>query len=1321
MLYLKRINLLLICCLGLLNISVAQDYTSKIIKLGSEDGLNGLIKFQMHYDQLGFLWMLSQYGLDRYDGQEILNVNGLDKYKEGHSIVQLHESKDSLLWLVFGEGIKVGQGRSILDQNEVLLINIITSSVVEFENAFKGGIPFQIKNITSFYSAKGTIYLQLKNGDLYQYDGMFEKIGAFSPELLINRKWVITPEKFIVKIQEDTISKFNLSGQLVKSTVLPKKHGYSLVVDETGNFQVSIYRPDQYLAYLVSKDLVVLDSIQPHRLGTPFLKKRLDGNFLSIDNGIAQIVDENKRELVNVPAILDLTKDEFNIQAELPYQPDAANFFCLQTGEGPLIIYNYLSPFENEMVGEKYPNSMRGITTTAEGFIYAESRGEIFKIDPKLHSTTRINKFDGQFQNAYLHNHYDPLSNVIYISFVSCITKYDTKTQELEVFTRSSSAYNSEVYHIFTVGKEKKVLAASQKGLSEFDSNCNCLKQYVIDSPSHPINQKKIEQLKTINGKNYVFTAEQVFLWDFEKNICNLISEIPIQLRGHNFAQILLLKENEFWISTTGNGLVNWNIVNGNIQYFTKEHGLGSDVVYATFLGDDGRLWMSTANGISDLDLESHSVRTFTTADGIPHPEFNRRSYHQDNTGKIYFGGLNGLTAFYPKAVNKLPNKDLPTYFVEIKVSSPQDSTSRILEYKSDETIKIKSNEILHITFSAPNVLNDQPLAYQYKFESPNAEWTKHNGSSLVWSSQEAVLNIVVPTPFFQSKWFYLNLLLILAVIGYVYARWRIFNLENARKKLTAEVDRRTLSIQKSKTLIQNQAAELKQLDALKSDFFTNISHELRTPLTLIRNPLIELQKKKDSNEDQNDYLKTAFGATQQLESIIERILKLSEFNTESIVLQEEEVSIQRICDFISSSYESQANANELSLQIKTSITNENKLLIDVKKLQEVIHNIVTNAIKFTPAGGQINIDLNYNNGKFIFLCEDNGIGIPVADRTKIFSNYFQSKQSNSPAQGGLGIGLPLSKEYARLMNGTLTLEPPMDKGSIFKLQIPVKLLESSANTTINTVSHIEEAPSKEIEIFDSKKPTLLIVEDHNMMNLLLTNILRSSYNIISAQNGKIGLQKIKIFGDRIDLIITDWMMPIMDGPTFLNEIRKESKWNIVPSIMLTARATQADRISIFKIGVDDYILKPFDPEELKTRINNLLENSRIRKEDQEAKKTKASPEFESGPSIDEKWISKLEDHTLKGIKTPNFSVAVLAEKMNLSERQLGRRLKNITGLTSGNFIKEYRLLRARHLLENKQMKTMAEVCYAVGFTTPDYFSKIYFKRFGKLPSSYLR
>ncbi len=548
---------------------------------------------------------------------------------------------------------------------------------------------------------------------------------------------------------------------------------------------------------------------------------------------------------------------------------------------------------------------------------------------------------------------------------------------------------------------------------------------------------------------------------------------------------------------------------------------------------------------------------------------------------------------------------------------------------------------------------------------------------------------------------------------------------------------RRELAGQNS--LIQQQAAQLRALDVAKSRFFANISHELRTPLTLVLGPIKTVLKSGSLNNRNFTMLTMAQQNAQNLLQLVGSILDLSKIEHGKLTLEEKPENLFLLLRRIVSAFESHAQREGIELTFHYQAEKDLRLQVDRLKLKDILNNLLSNAIKFTEHGGKVKLITTDKGNVILISVEDTGRGITSNDLPHVFNRFYQSEEENAPAEGGTGIGLAYSKELTTIMGGNIWIESKPEGGSIFYLELPRKEVLGvpeeieeenwEAQRTItpllpeNGKAHQED---KHLPL-ENDRPTIMVVEDNYSLRDYITTILEPYYDVITASNGKEALnllnQNSKSTSQTIcepSLIISDVMMPVMDGFQLMEKLKEDDRYNHLPLIMLTARADIRDKLKALRIGVDDYLLKPFDEEEVLVRISNLLENYATR---DKMLREEVAPKKEI-PAIsqqDRQWLETFETYIRQNLSNEMVNIPDLARQFTMSESTLLRQLKLITGLTPAKYLQEMRQDKARQLLEHRVYNSVSQVAREVGYQDTRSFSRSFKKRFGKSPSEYLR
>jgi len=804
------------------------------------------------------------------------------------------------------------------------------------------------------------------------------------------------------------------------------------------------------------------------------------------------------------------------------------------------------------------------------------------------------------------------------------------------------------------------------------------------------------------------------------------------------------------WFTTLNSGLNKYIPETNSFKSYTTKEGLPGETISSIVEDKNGIFWLGTKNGISRFNPQTEEIRNYDISDGIGSEDFDCCILSSD--GMLYFGGTKGLTVFNPDSIKDnqhQPEISFTDFYlfnkrVEVGASdSPlQKDISRIYEL-----ILSYDQNVITFEFAALHFTNPKQNEYAYKLEGFEEEWfyiknkreatftnldpgeytlrVKAANSDGIWNDKVTALQLTILPPWWSTWWAYILYGLLFIAGLYLLRRYELnrINLKNQLKIERVE----------SKTL--------RNLDQMKSHFFANISHEFRTPLTLILGQ-IESVLSSDSVDKIKGKLLVANINAKRLLALINQLLDLSKLESGGMKILATQIDLIPFLKNIFFSFESLAEKKEVLLQFNTELS-KLEMYFDREKMEKIFLNLVSNAIKFSNEGGIVKIFVELNNEddenpKALITVSNNGVGIPEDQQDHIFDRFYQVDSSQTRSHEGTGIGLALVKELVELHKGKISVKSKVDEGTVFTIELPVAKnhLNSSEIVPDNETRENQSATDlyitseSEYEIQDQEESNsengfeadkdggiILIVEDNKDIRTYIKDQLEENYKIVEAADGEAGLAAAK---ETIpDLIITDVMMPQMDGYEFAKNIRGDERSSHIPIIMLTARAADEDKISGLETGVDDYLIKPFNPKELQVRIKNLLEmRSLLRKRFSKALVIK--PEEVSVIPADKKFMEKLISEIDKNLQEEDFTTAKLSNIMGMSMRTLSRKLNSLIDQSPSNFIRLMRLNRAAELLK-KKVGNIAEVAYQVGFSDQAHFTRSFKKEFDLSPSDYAK
>jgi signal transduction histidine kinase/ligand-binding sensor domain-containing protein/DNA-binding response OmpR family regulator len=851
----------------------------------------------------------------------------------------------------------------------------------------------------------------------------------------------------------------------------------------------------------------------------------------------------------------------------------------------------------------------------------------------------------------------------------------------------------------------------------------------------------------------WIGTADGISILDKQSGIFRHIRRMPGDsggLSNNNVVGLVCDSRGWIWVGTR-EGLNLYNPQHSSFVKIDRSDGLADNTVLSILEDDAGNLWMATAHGLSNIVIGSgstpdslvYSIQNYDEPDGLQGKEFNERAACKTRNGELLFGGAQGFNIFRPRDINinrRVPQivfTGLDIYNTPVKVN--EKINGRIILKRSiagtDEIVLKSGEKMFTLEFAALDYFQPGKNHYKYRLEGFDNKWmesdaalrkatyTNLNPGSYAfrviasnndgtWNETGARIAITVLPPFWKSRTAFVLYFLAVALLLFLL---RFVVLERERMKFRAQQEKQ-------------EADRRHEIDMLKIKFITNISHEFRTPLSLIITPMEKILRNIDKPELQHQ-LSFVYRNARRLLNLVNQLLDFRRLEFQQLKIYPSMGDIVAFAREITGSFSDLAEKKNITLRFETQ-TESLQTLFDHDKVEKIIFNLLSNAFKFTPEKGKITVTLSHRSDNMstggngdpapawvMIGVADTGIGIPKEKQEKVFEQFFQDETSPMLINQGTGIGLSLVSEFVKLHKGKITLESEVGKGSCFTVMLPVTLESVWPETLpVNAFTASENSAPVPGIVNDRKdRQTVLIVEDNDDFLFYLKDNLKARYTILEASDGITGLRLVR---DRTpDLVVSDIMMPGMDGIELCRAIKNDKHTSHIPVILLTARTSDAQRMEGFETGADEYITKPFSFEILESRIKNLIhQRETVRKSFQ--KRFELTPSEIKITSLDEKLIQKALAVVENNMSNPGFSVDRLAKEIGMSRVHLYKKLTSLTGKSPIEFIRVIRLRRAARLLEKSQM-SIAEIAYQVGFNNPKYFARYFREEYHMLPSEY--
>ncbi|MGO4920984.1 two-component regulator propeller domain-containing protein [Maribacter spongiicola] len=834
----------------------------------------------------------------------------------------------------------------------------------------------------------------------------------------------------------------------------------------------------------------------------------------------------------------------------------------------------------------------------------------------------------------------------------------------------------------------------------------------------------------------------------------NLISENSDIQGTINARSLFEDSSNNIWLGTYGKGLCKISLEENKVNWFDADDGLLLDNISSIIEDNNQNIWVSGETGLAMLDTKTKKFSNYNKEDGLLANNFNYNAVTKDKNGILYFGNYEGIDYFNPNNILQNTNKPL-VYFTDFKLFNksviPSEKGAPIQKTIAEvDNLTLKPDQfVFTLEYAAVNFTRANNNQYAYYLEGFEDDWNyvgssrsatytnlsagdyifhvKASNNDGAWTENPLALPITILAPWWATNWAIFGYILLISSLIY-FITWFSNKRIEERRIIKSERD-------------QRQQEEI--LNEKKIQFFTNISHEFRTPLTLIINPIVDIIESNQYKQSKGlkEKHRIIHRNAQRLKNLIDELMDFRKLHLNKLILNASNINAYKFIKEIAEHFEEEAFEKNILLSTETD-DRETNFWGDPGLLEKVIFNLLSNAFKATPENGVITLGIYSSTNKVVFplidktkpqnaleiSIEDTGSGISKEDIEHIFERFYRAAGRNQQYYGGsgTGIGLELVQSFVELHKGKVEVESEEGEGTKFKLYFPMgkEHLQLSEHLSIKEYAPIEELNESPLEITEKayndannfnleNKRTILIVEDNIELRNYLKNKLRADYLVVEAENGKAGLQ-MALKGIP-DIIITDVIMPEMDGFEFCKHIKEDLKTSHIPVIMLTAKAMSSDKVKGIDSGADAYLNKPFEMKVLRSYLKRLIESRQQFLENNFNDKNKITL-LENTTRIDKTFMQKVLDYINENIGDANLNVEHLADDMSLSRSQLYRKIKSITGMTANELIRKIRLERAKQMIENGS-ESISEVGFKVGFSSASYFSKCFKTEFGILPT----
>ena len=1357
----------------------------------TKDGLTQNTVQAIYQDNVGFLWFGTQEGLNRYDGKEIkvFRTSSNDPYSLSHDNVRsIIQDRDNNLWVATYGGLSLYHG-----------------SQRDFENiTIRNSAGYKVELLNTVYAEKsGRLWIGTRGEGLF-VSSSIDNVRTFKP---------FTKIKVLTNLDIRTVFEDSLGRLWVGSD----GEGVFLINQDRDSYRW--FKPDKLVTDSLSHGRV--RAITEDYLGNIWIGTR-GGGLNRYQEGTDSFKHykhnkTNKRSLSNnrVYRIFEDRKNTLWVTTDKGisiYQPETDDFIQVQANKGQTNGLNHdriLSIFQDNS-GLMWFGSMKGINHWNP-------------INAAFHHYQANDQVEGSLSNNHVYGiAEDHQGNIPITTFLDGLNLYSPNTKRFKHLSNSQSRLAQKIAKTLTVlmiDESRSVwVGSAHKGAYLLSTDYSLIKHFEFKKDkADSLSANSVTDifqdrdgdiwiatfnggLNRLNGDGESFThyrAEQIggnaftsesvmqllqdeegYLWlavfggglvkfDKESGRIKVFSHLSGNDKSlsHNAVLFIFLdSKKRLWIGTEGGGLNRWeresrlNEANDFIHY-DFDSGLNSSGVLGITEDNSGNLWISTNRGVSKLNPETNVIKNYPLADEIHYNEPSQSGIYKTTDGRIYIGGLNGISAFYPSEIKD--NENLPKVVLTqvlnenktIKIDTPFHQLKAIefgyLDY------------LLAFEFAALDFSNSMKNQYQYKLEGFDEDWIesgtlnratytnlpsgqyvfKVRGSNNdgYWSDDSINLNVIINPPPWATWWAYTLYLIgfIVALFGFIHSK--IKAAVDYSKNLEKEVAERT-------NLVEEQRKTIETMLARKNELFANVSHEFRTPLTLILGPIAELIQQSDDSK-QKSKMNIVERNAKRLLLLVEQLLNLASASKEPMAKTVPQQLYPKL-KYIVEAFHSLADDKNISIKLYCDV--HIQVMASEGAIETVVSNLLSNAIKYARRNSCVSLKIALAEEKVVMELHNQGSVIAIDDQNEIFERFTRLAEHKNIQ--GIGIGLAVVKELAQVNGATINVVSSQDSGTTFSLAWPsASGIASSNKVSSEVVSSLcltatnESDERSQSEVISNEAETaknegvnqknhhthILVVEDNEDMRQYICDVLKPHYQCMTAINGQDGLEHA--IEHIPDLIISDLMMPIMDGFELAHELRADSRTSHIPIILLTAKGDKESRLLGWRENIDEYLIKPFDSEELLLRIENILAirkllqqrfRGQLRLEESQVlpselfQFTDASEAQNGWGQLELEFINKFSGLMEECYTNPDIKVSDIAKRLYLTEGQLRRKLKALLNTSPADLLRNYRLQKAASALIDGM--NVSEIYLSVGFSSHSYFSRCFKVKYGTSPKNYV-
>ncbi len=1356
--------------LALLN---AQQSLRRFDKLSVAEGLSNHVIYSLFQDSKGFLWFGGEGGLNRYDGYgvKIYKHDPANPYSLRNNMVldilESHHADTSFLWLKTSHGLE--------------RLNLLTDQFTLLRHDPDDSTSISSNNIRGLFLGKSGCVWVATNKGLNKFDHDTGAFTHFLQDISIRDLyedergilWISTPREGLLRFSPEdsgltryrndpqdkhSISSDYLSMGIINSDyygsdflwVSTRNAGFDLLNKQNGQFTRFTAIPENATG-LAQVQLEIVDAgipelwVRSFPSGVHILNlnsntytqecynpDRPDGITIDLVHRIIEDrsgviwlgtyfgvnrYNRQERQFTNYEHILN-DPQSMTSSGVIDLCLGSQNKLWIGTDHGLNVMDLTTGKISNFVDDPLFPTEVQsllvGMFEDHLGMLWITTNAGLYQLNAErtnlVHFMANPSE-PGSISHNSINEVIEDEQGSIWVSTSSGLNKYQRKTRQFEHFFEG---FEVDALLIPNQVDTSVILVGTRHGLVEMNTRSGQYTPYTHD-PENP----------------------------------QSLSENRIQVIYESRDGIIWIGTNDGLNRTDLNERVDSALV---FTHYTEAHGLSSSAVLGILEDDHGYLWLSTMKGLSKFDPKTGTFRNYDKNDGFCTSLFIYRSCVKDSQGFMYFGGLGGFTRFHPDSLQNNPHvppiaiTDFQVFHQSLMIDPVKSENDRSASYLPRSIPYLDAIELSYqqnvfsFEFAALDFRNPMRNQYAYMLEGFNDDWTytdasnrtatytnldpgeyifqvKGSNNDGLWNEEGTSIRITISPPWWKTKLAYSAYFLLIIAALIISYRLRITRL---RLQYQAQMD-------------HLEAERYHEIDELKSRFFANISHEFRTPLTLILGPISKLLSRTSDSDSEKD-LNLMQRQAKRLLELVTQLLDLSKLEAGKMKIQASQQNIIPLLKGLTLSFASLAERDKITLSFNTELE-DIQVFVEKDAIAKIINNLLSNAFKFTETGGTIQVNVTTtgesylsSEGEICIAIQDNGVGIPAERVNKIFERFYQVDNSETREREGTGIGLALTRELIELHKGRISVSSKEGEGTTFTIRLPLGSAHLSENEIVQMSENMEPTSSEilipeedKVSIIkplntDEAQPLLLIVEDNSDVRSYIRSYLDQDYTCHEAKDGEAGLkQALELIPD---LIISDVMMPKMDGVEFCKQIKSDVHTSHIPVILLTAKADLESKLEGLETGADAYLTKPFEAEELLVRIKNLIEQRELLRQ-RFRQDLSLVPAGLKLSSMDQQFLEKATGIIRDHINDFDFNADQFSKKIFMSRQHLNRKLKALTGHATLEFVRSIRLKSATQLLRNRQA-TITEIAYEVGFSDPSHFTKSFQKEFGQTPSAFL-